>query len=114
MTSLNSRNGTAGWDVVLADGSTAHIRPVSPEDGPEIADLHARLSPETVRLRYLGAHPRLSAAELALLVEEEVVRRHDPARKEVAAHPVVGRGVLEGVEELAVAEDVDEQLPAGP
>ncbi|HMK96640.1 MAG TPA: GNAT family N-acetyltransferase, partial [Acidimicrobiales bacterium] len=71
MTSLNSRNGTAGWDVVLADGSTAHIRPVSPEDGPEIADLHARLSPETVRLRYLGAHPRLSAAELALLVEPE-------------------------------------------
>jgi acetyl coenzyme A synthetase (ADP forming)-like protein len=33
--------------------------------------LHARLSQETVRLRYLGAHPRLSEEEVARLVGED-------------------------------------------
>jgi len=60
-----------GWDVLLADGSTARVRPVTPSDKDEIAALHARLSPETVRLRYFGAHPRLSEVELASLVEPE-------------------------------------------
>jgi len=56
---------------VLTDGSTARIRPVSAEDIPEIKALHARLSRETVRLRYFGAHPHLSEVELARLVETE-------------------------------------------
>jgi acetyl coenzyme A synthetase (ADP forming)-like protein len=36
-----------------------------------LADLHGRLSQETVRLRYLGAHPRLSEEELARLVSAD-------------------------------------------
>jgi acetyl coenzyme A synthetase (ADP forming)-like protein len=61
---------TGAWarDVVLVDGSTACIRTVRAEDGPLLAALHARLSQETVRLRYLGAHPRLSEEEVARLV----------------------------------------------
>jgi len=59
-----------GDDAVLADGSTARIRYVTVRDGPAVAELHGRLSPETVRLRYFGAHPRLSDAELARLVSE--------------------------------------------
>lgn len=35
-----------------------------------MAALHARLWPETVRLRYFGAHPQLSEVELAGLVSE--------------------------------------------
>ena len=58
------------WDVILTDGSTAR-RPVSPDDIPGIRALHARLSKETVRLRYFGAHPYLSEGELARLVEKE-------------------------------------------
>ncbi len=61
----------AGWDVILTDGSTARIRPVSPADIPGIRALHGRLSKETVRLRYFGAHPHLSDDELARLVESE-------------------------------------------
>jgi acyl-CoA synthetase (NDP forming)/GNAT superfamily N-acetyltransferase len=58
-------------DVVLADGSTACIRPIAAVDGPLLAALHARLSTETVRLRYFGAHPRLSADEVARLLAED-------------------------------------------
>ena len=59
-----------GHDVVLADGSTARIRYVTIEDGPAVAALHGRLSPETVRLRYFGAHPHLSEVELDSVVSE--------------------------------------------
>jgi acetyl coenzyme A synthetase (ADP forming)-like protein len=64
-------NGAWARDVVLVDGSTACIRTVGAEDGPSLAALHSRLSTETVRLRYLGAHPRLSEEEVARLVSEE-------------------------------------------
>ena len=64
-------NGAWARDVVLVDGSTACIRTVRAGDGPSLADLHSRLSPETVRLRYLGAHPRLSEEELARLVRSD-------------------------------------------
>ncbi len=59
------------WDVILTDGSTARVRPVSPDDIPGITALHGRLSKETVRLRYFGAHPYLSERELGRLVEKE-------------------------------------------
>ena len=59
------------WDVILADGSTARVRPVAPVDIPGITALHGRLSKETVRLRYFGAHPHLSERELSDLVEKE-------------------------------------------
>jgi acetyl coenzyme A synthetase (ADP forming)-like protein len=64
-------DGAWARDVVLVDGSTACIRTVRAADGPSLADLHSRLSPETVRLRYLGAHPRLSEEEVARLVSSD-------------------------------------------
>ncbi|HET9058497.1 MAG TPA: GNAT family N-acetyltransferase [Acidimicrobiales bacterium] len=60
-----------GRDVVLADGSTAAVRPVRPADAGALGRLHGRLSTESVRMRYFGAHPRLSEDEIARLVEEE-------------------------------------------
>ncbi len=62
---------TWGRDVLLTDGSTAVLRPVSPEDAPALVALHGRLSGETRRLRYFGAHPRLSDDEVARLVEQD-------------------------------------------
>lgn len=65
--------GTGAWarDVVLVDGSTACIRTVKEDDAASLADMHSRLSLETVRLRYLGAHPRLSEEEVARLVSSD-------------------------------------------
>jgi acetyl coenzyme A synthetase (ADP forming)-like protein len=59
-----------GRDIVLTDGSTACVRAVTAQDGPQLAALHERLSSETVRLRYFGAHPRLSDREVGLLLSE--------------------------------------------
>jgi acetate---CoA ligase (ADP-forming) len=54
-------------DVLLADGSAARIRPIAPDDAAVVVAFHARLSPESVRLRFFTAHPTLSDAEVERL-----------------------------------------------
>ena len=63
------------WEghVVLADGGLAFIRPVRPEDKPELAALHARMSRDSQYLRYFTARRRLPESELLRAVE---VDRH--------------------------------------
>ena len=46
-------------DVVLADGATAHVRPIRPDDGPRIVDFHGRQSPQSIYYRYFSPRPRL-------------------------------------------------------
>jgi GNAT superfamily N-acetyltransferase len=53
----------------LADGRRARIRPIAPDDKALLQDGLQRLSPESVRRRFLGPKPRLSAAELRYLTE---------------------------------------------
>lgn len=55
-------------DVGLRDGSTITIRPVTSEDAYDVADLFRRLSAESSRLRFHGAH-RPSSAEVQAFVE---------------------------------------------
>jgi GNAT superfamily N-acetyltransferase len=47
-------------DVVLADGGTAHVRPIKGDDADALMDLHSRLSPESQYLRFFSAMPALS------------------------------------------------------
>lgn len=56
----------AHWagDVLLADGGTAHVRPIAPQDDRLLAAFHARLSPESIYLRFFSPHPRLSVGEI--------------------------------------------------
>ena len=49
------------------------IRPIRPEDREALAEAHERLSPESVRRRYLSAKPRLSERELGYLTEVDGV-----------------------------------------
>jgi RimJ/RimL family protein N-acetyltransferase/succinyl-CoA synthetase alpha subunit len=51
--------------MVLADGGTAHVRPIRPEDAPLLRAFHDRLSPESLYLRFFSPHPRLSEREVA-------------------------------------------------
>lgn len=51
-------------DVVLADGGTAHLRPVVPTDADGLVALHSRLSERTRYLRYFGAYPRIPPRDL--------------------------------------------------
>ena len=46
-----------GFDVLLSDGSTAHVRLIRSEDEPSVTAFYARLSDESRRLRFLTPHP---------------------------------------------------------
>ncbi|MEI7778589.1 MAG: GNAT family N-acetyltransferase, partial [Actinomycetes bacterium] len=56
----------AQWeaDVVLRDGSTAHVRPIRPDDGPGLVEFHSRLSPETIYFRFFAPYPQLSERDV--------------------------------------------------
>jgi hypothetical protein len=56
----------AHWeaDVVLSDGSTAHLRPITPADADALQRFHLSQSPESTYLRFFAPYPRLSDADL--------------------------------------------------
>ena len=56
----------AEWetDVVLADGSTAKIRPIRPDDRDRLEAFHGRQSAESIYFRYFRFRPELSDDEL--------------------------------------------------
>lgn len=57
----------ANWtaDVTLTDGAPARVRPIGRDDARRLAEFHAKLSPESIYLRFFSPHPRLSDAEIA-------------------------------------------------
>jgi acyl-CoA synthetase (NDP forming)/RimJ/RimL family protein N-acetyltransferase len=62
-------------DVVLADGATAHVRPIRPEDGARILAFHDRQSPQSIYYRYFSPRPRLSAREVEQMTGVDYVDR---------------------------------------
>jgi RimJ/RimL family protein N-acetyltransferase len=48
---------------VLRDGTTVAVRSIDPSDGPRLVRFHATLSFESIRTRFFGVHPFLSASE---------------------------------------------------
>jgi acyl-CoA synthetase (NDP forming)/GNAT superfamily N-acetyltransferase len=55
-------------DVLLSDGSAAHLRPIRPEDAPAIVDFHSRMSDRTRYLRYFSPYPRIPERDLQRFV----------------------------------------------
>src|SRR5262249_26383387 len=55
--------------VQLRDGTRVTLRPIRPDDAPRLQAFHTRLSPHSVYLRWLSAHPVLSDAEARSLSE---------------------------------------------
>ena len=51
-------------DAVLADGGTVHVRPITPDDAERLRAFHARLSPDTVYMRFFSMVRTLSAREV--------------------------------------------------
>ena len=67
------RRSRLGWvsypdhweaDVVLADGGTAHLRPIRPGDAEPLRAFHSRLSPESIYYRFFSPRPRLTDREI--------------------------------------------------
>ena len=66
----------AHWeaDVVLRDGGTAHLRPISPDDAGLLVDFYAEVSPKSKYYRFFAAMPTLSEREVRRFVD---VDHHD-------------------------------------
>ena len=62
-------------DVVLADGATAHVRPIRPDDGPRLTAFHERQSPESIYFRYFSPRPRLTERDLERLTHVDYTDR---------------------------------------
>jgi len=134
----------AHWeaDVVLADGGTVHVRPITPEDADRLRAMHARLSPDTIYMRFFSMVRTLSArdverfttvdhvdrAALVAVLRDEMIgvvryARTGPAEAEVAvvvedAHqgrglgPVLLEHLAAAGEERGIERFVAEVLPS--
>lgn len=82
----------AHWaaDVVLRDGGTAHLRPITPQDADALQEFHLAQSPESVYLRFFAPMPRLSERDLARFTTVDHVDR--VAIVAVVAGRIVGVG----------------------
>ena len=61
--------------VTLRDGTPVTVRPVRPDDGPRLQAAFARLSEQTIYLRFLAPRESLTRAELEHLVTIDGDRR---------------------------------------
>jgi acyl-CoA synthetase (NDP forming)/RimJ/RimL family protein N-acetyltransferase len=61
--------------VVLGDGTSALIRPITPDDAEQLAAFHVRQSPESRYLRYFSPKPALTQAELERFTNVDFVDR---------------------------------------
>ena len=67
----------AHWeaDVVLRDGSTAHLRPIRPDDAERLARMHGAQSQTSIYLRFFTYKSSLSAKELERFTRVDHVDR---------------------------------------
>ena len=75
-------------DVLLADGTTVHLRPIRPDDADAVVALHSRFSERTRYLRYFSAYPRIPEPIFAvplILIEATGFALLNPALYSVVA-----------------------------
>ncbi len=62
-------------DVLLRDGSTAHIRPIQPEDAEILVEFYSRVSDESKYYRFFSPMPKLSDRDVARFTQVDHVDR---------------------------------------
>lgn len=62
-------------DVVVADGGTVRLRPITPRDADALVAFHAGLSDRTRYLRYFSAYPRIPERDLYRFTHVDHVNR---------------------------------------
>ncbi len=67
----------AHWatDVVLADGATAHVRPIMPSDADRMVAFYERVSDQSKYYRFFAPYPRLSDRDIHRFTEVDHVDR---------------------------------------
>lgn len=59
-------------DVATADGGSAHVRPITPDDADRLVAFHGRQSPESIYFRFFSARPKLSPADVRRFTEVDL------------------------------------------
>ncbi|WP_093157452.1 bifunctional acetate--CoA ligase family protein/GNAT family N-acetyltransferase [Saccharopolyspora antimicrobica] len=62
-------------DVVLSDGGTVHIRPITAADAEKLIAFHGRLSDRTRYYRYFGPYPRMPQRDVERFTHVDYVNR---------------------------------------
>jgi acyl-CoA synthetase (NDP forming)/ribosomal protein S18 acetylase RimI-like enzyme len=62
-------------DVVLRDGSTAHLRPITPDDGEGLVAFYSRVSEQSKYLRFFAPYPVLSDRDVERFTHVDHDRR---------------------------------------
>ncbi|TLQ43260.1 bifunctional acetate--CoA ligase family protein/GNAT family N-acetyltransferase [Streptomyces marianii] len=62
-------------DVVLRDGGTAHIRPITTEDAERLVSFYEQVSAESKYYRFFAPYPRLSAKDVHRFTHHDYVDR---------------------------------------
>ena len=86
----------------LRDGTQVRLRAIRPDDAERLQAFHARLSPQSVYLRWLSAHPVLTDAEAENLSRVDYHNRM--AFVATLPEALVGTPAIIGVARYAVAE----------
>lgn len=60
---------------MLADGGTAHVRPIRPADADRLLAFYSRLSDESIYFRFFGPRPKLSDKEVAWFTNVDYTNR---------------------------------------
>jgi acyl-CoA synthetase (NDP forming)/RimJ/RimL family protein N-acetyltransferase len=62
-------------DVVLSDGGTVHVRPITAADADRLIAFHSRLSAESVYYRFFSPKPRLTEKEVEKFTNVDMIDR---------------------------------------
>ncbi|MEJ5946901.1 GNAT family N-acetyltransferase [Pseudokineococcus basanitobsidens] len=95
-------------DVLLRDGTTAHLRPITPDDAEALQRFHVAQSAESVYLRFFSAMPRLSTRDLRRFTEVDHVDR--VALVATSGEDIIGIGRYD---RLSPGEHADERERGG-
>src|SRR5690625_5581108 len=88
----------AHWeaDVLLRDGATARLRPVSPNDADALQQMHQGQSQDSIYFRYFTYKSQLSAKELERFTVVDYVDRSEEHTSELQSRGhIVCRLLLE-------------------
>jgi GNAT superfamily N-acetyltransferase len=93
-------------NVTLRDGSTARVRPIRPDDEPQLAELYGRLSRHSAYQRFFTVMQRLPTDWYHFFANVDYVRRLAlvAERETVSGYQLIGVGRYESGEEPGIAE----------
>lgn len=89
-------------DVVLRDGGTGHIRPISPDDADAVQSFHMSQSQNSIYLRFFTYKSSLSAKELKRFTD--VDHRNRVAFVVTRGTDIIGIGRYDRLDDPAEAE----------